>query len=317
LRFARTLLALGENERADQALEAASRALEASPTGTTPHHMPHHMIGEWWVLKARASLLRRDIPGAADALQRAREVSEALARTDARAARSLQALVQEVRAEVAVATADRDAARTNFRQARDAFRDLGAHTDALRCLVSLGEVELACRDLRRAADTFRAASRLAGAAGLYREELAAEVGLGEAELALGELDEGTQRLRQAFRRAGADDEDGALEARTALGMARAMAARRLWADVSRYAERARTATRSRAIAARAFEVEADAWLGQDQARKAHRALEQALVEAHAAADGILAEALEARLRTRPATAPVSVINAAAHQGVSA
>lgn len=305
LRFARTLLALGENDRADQALDAASKTLETTPAAS----MSHHMIGEWWVLKGRASLLRRDIPGAANALQRAREVSEALARTDARNARSLQALVQEVRAEVAVATADREAARTNFRQARDAFRDLGAHADALRCLVALGEVELGCRDLRRAADTFRAASRLAGAAGLYREELAAEVGLGESELALGELDEGTQRLRQAFRRAGADDEDGTLQARTALGMARAMAARRLWADVSRYAERARSATRSPAIAARAFEVEADAWLGQDQARKAHRALEQALEQARTAADGILAETLEARLRVRPATGQAPVVAA--------
>jgi len=246
-------------------------------------------MGEWLVLRAKSTLQRGDLTGAAVALQRARDLADQVARSDARTSRGLQALVQEARAELALATGDREAARTNFRQARDAFRDLGQHGDALRCLIALGEVELQMRDLRRAADTFRAASRLAATAGLVREEILAEVGLGETEIALGELDEGGQRLRAAFRRVAAEDEEGALGARAALGMAHAMLARRLFADVFRYTERARGLSKNAAIAARAGLVEAQAYLGQEQPRKANNALQVAFEAARAASDALLVE----------------------------
>ncbi len=290
LRLARSLIDLGEEGRAADALDMAQSALEA-PEGRGDGHA--RALGEWLVLSARTTLKRGDLSGAASALQRARDLADQLARQDARTSRWLQALVQETRAELALATGDREAARTNFRQARDAFRDLGQHGDALRCLIALGEVELAMRDLRRAADTFRAASRLAATAGLAREELLAEVGLGETELLLGEIDEGTHRLRAAFRRVGVEDEEAQLGARAALGMAQAMLARRLHADVYRYTERARAASRGPAIAARAALIEAQAQLGQGQARKAHKALQDAAEAARLASDALLVE----RVRT--------------------
>jgi len=287
LRFARTLLDLGEKERAADALDLAQGALEQRADAKTEGHT--RSMGEWLVLRAKTTLQRGDLAGAAVALQRARDLADQVARSDARTSRGLQALVQEARAELALATGDREAARTNFRQARDAFRDLGQHGDALRCLIALGEVELQMRDLRRAADTFRAASRLAATAGLVREEILAEVGLGETEIALGELDDGGQRLRAAFRRVSAEEEEGTLGARAALGMAHAMAARRLFADVFRYTERARALSKNAAISARAGLVEAQAYVGQDQPRKAHKALSDAFEAARSASDALLVE----------------------------
>jgi len=291
LRFARTLLDMGEQERADQALSAAEPIVRDQQVAAERPQT----LGEWLVLCGRSAMLRGDYASAAMALQRGKEVAESFARSDARASRALQALVQEVRAELAVSMGDAESARTNFRQARDAFRDLGQQTDALRCLVALGEVELQVLDLRRAADTLRAASRLAAAAGLVREELRAEIALGEAELLLAGVDDGSQRLRAAFKRVTVENEDEALQGRAQLGMAHAMAARRLWVDVFRYAEKARAGSRSAALIARAHLVEADAHLGQDQARKAHKALELALDAARVAADGLLLERVKARL----------------------
>jgi len=288
LRFARTLLSLGEKERAAQALDLAQGVLEGG-AADGPKEGHTRALGEWLVLRAKSTLLRGDLTGAAVALQKARDLADQVARSDARASRGLQALVQETRAELAIATGDREAAHTNLRQARDAFRDLGQHGDALRCLVALGEVEVQLQDLRRAADTFRAASRLAATAGLMRDEILAEVGLGETELALGELDEGGQRLRSALRKVSAEDEEGALGARVALGMAHAMAARHLWADVLRYAARVRSLSRSPGMLARAGLVEAQAHLGQAQPRKAMKSIQEAFEAARLSADALLVE----------------------------
>ncbi len=285
LRFARTLLDLGERERAADALDLVQGALEGA--GRSESQVRN--MGEWLVLRAKTTLQRGDVAGATQALQRARDLAEQVSRGDARTSRGLGALVQETRAELALATGDREAARTNFRQARDAFRDLGQHADALRCLIALGEVELQMRDLRRAADTFRAATRLAASAGLVREEILSEIGLGETEVALGDLDDGGQRLRAAFRRVSLEDEEGTLGARAALGMAHAMAGRRLFADVFRYTERARTMSKSPNITARAGIAEAIAYMGQDQPRKAHKVLVEAFEAARASSDALLVE----------------------------
>lgn len=287
LRFARTLLGLGDSERAAQALDLVQSSLEESGAAKDLKHAK--TTGEWFVLKAKAALVRGDLSGTGGCLQRARDLADAMARSDARGARGLSALVQEARAELALATGDREAARTNFRQARDAFRDLGLTGDALRCLVALGEVELEVRDLKRATDTFRAASRLAATAGLHREELMAEVGLGEAELLSGELDEGSTRLRAALRRVSAEDAEEVLIARVSLGMARAMVARRLWADVFRYAERARANSRSASIAARSFLAEAEAHVGLGEPRRAQKSLQEAHEAARASVDALLME----------------------------
>ena len=281
LRFARTLIDLGENERAVDALELAEAAIIA--------RRDPRALGEWLVLRAKAFLARGDVSNSATALQRARDIATDLGRNDARGARHLAALIQEARAELALATGDREAARTNLRQARDAFRDLGQTLDALRCLIALGETELAMRDYRRAADTFRAASRLAAKAGLVREEIAAEIGLGEVELALGETDEGCQRLRGAFKRVTVEEEESSLGARASLGMAHAMRARRLFADVFRYTERARQLTRSPALIARVALLECESHMGQDQVRRAQKSLAEAAEAARLSADALLME----------------------------
>ncbi|MCC6623484.1 MAG: protein kinase [Deltaproteobacteria bacterium] len=304
LRFARTLLDLGEEARADEALMAAEPIVR-DPKVARERPL---VLGEWLVLRGRAALVRGDFASAAVALQNGKEVADLIARADARGSRALHALVQEVRAELAVAMGDGEAARTNFRQARDAFRDLGQHSDALRCLVALGDVELALHDLRRANDTLRAASRLAATAGVVREEIRAEILLGECELRLSGIDDGGQRLRAAFRRVTVDQEDEALVARASLGMAHAMVARRLWADALRYAEKARTSTRAAAVIARAHVVEADAHAALEQPRKARLALDAALEAARGAADGLLYAAIKDRIA---ALDPVAMAGSAA------
>ncbi|MFO0750440.1 MAG: hypothetical protein U1F43_32935 [Myxococcota bacterium] len=128
-----------------------------------------------------------------------------------------------------------------------------------------------------------------------REELRAEIALGEVELLLSGIDDGGQRLRAAYRRVTIDNEDEALSARAALGLAHAMVARRLWADVFRYAERARATSRASALVARSWLAEADAHTGQDQMRKARAALEHALEHAKVASDGLLLEHVKQRL----------------------
>lgn len=286
LGFAGALLDLGEQERASQVLEHVGAAIDPA--------VAPRSFAEVLALKARAAVRRSDPARAMTWLNEARVATERLKRTDARAARALEALTQEIRAEIATSEGDRETARVNLRQARDAFRDLGRHAEALRCLIDLGRLELEGDMASRAGDTFRAALRLAAAAGLGREVFRAEVGLGEALTALGEVDEGAALLRRCLRRAGDADESGGL-ALAAVAMARAMLRRGLWADAQRYVERARTSAPSRAVLARAWQCEGESWLGQGQARKGARALNQALALASECGDGLLRRQIEVRL----------------------
>lgn len=291
LKFARRLIDLGEKDRAVEALEAAE--------GPVLARKDPRVLGEWLVLKARTQMGRGDAAQAKTALLRARELAHDLGRNDARGSRGLMALVQEAQAEVCLAGGDREATKTNLRQARDTFRDLGQTSDSLRCLVALGEVEAAMKEHRRAADTLRAASRLAARSGLVREELAAEILLGETEIAMGEVDEGGQRLRAALRRVSAEDEEATLGARAALGMACAMKARRLFADALRYTERARQLTRSAPMLARVALVECESHLGEQQVRRAQKSLAEAVDAARHGLDPFLLD----RIRTLRASFP--------------
>ncbi|MCA9516852.1 MAG: hypothetical protein KC635_18045, partial [Myxococcales bacterium] len=285
LQFASVLLDIGERER-------AARVLDHVGEGLAPEAEPRS-YAEALALRARAAVQRGDLPEAMRWLDQARVAIDRLKYRDARAARSLDALAQEIRAEIAVSQGDRDTARVNLRQARDTFRDLGRNADALRCLVDLGRLELEGGLAPRAIDTFRAASRLAAAAGLQREVLRAEVGLGEALVASGEVDDGTQLLRRVLRRAGEEDDRSSAFALAAVGMAQAMLKRGLWLDALRYVERALGAARSGRVAARAFVCEARAWLGQEQPRKAARALDEARMTARGSGDGLLVVDVEA------------------------
>ncbi len=298
LEFASVLLDVGEGER-------ASSVLDQVAGGIDPARKPR-AFAEALALKARAAVRRCDVGRAMTWLGQARAATGQLQRADARGARALEALTQEIRAEIAVAEGDRETARVNLRQARDAFRDLNRHGDALRCLVDLGRLELEGGLAARSCDTFRAASRLAKAAGRGREVLRAEVGLGEALVATGEVDDGAQRLRRALRSA-SDGEDGAGLAEATVGLARAMLQRGLWADAIRYAERARAATRVGRVRARARAVEAEAWAGQQHWRKAWRAFEAAIAVAAEHGDGLLRDRLRSlagRLLGASASPPV-------------
>jgi len=291
LKFAAVLLEIGEKERAAQVLEHVGTLLDP---GAQPR-----AFAEGLALTSRACAQRGDLARAMSVLAEARVAIERLKRGDARAARGLEALAQEIRAEIAVSQRDRETARTNLRQARDAFRDLGRHADALRCLVDLGRLELEGEDAARAVDTFRAAGRLASAAGLGREILRAEVGLGEALVAIGEVDDGTHLLRRCLRQATDADDASSGFALAATGMARAMLRRCLWADAARYAERALMATRMGRVASRALLAEAEAHIGQDQPRRAARALEEGRRVALALGDGLTAERIEALMSLIP------------------
>ena len=286
LAFAGALLELGERERATQVLEHLGASIDpvAAPRA----------FAEAVALKARAAVRRGDLAGAMGWLQEARGAAEALKRVDARAARSIEAQAQEVRAEVAVAEGDRETARVNMRQARDTFRDLGRAGEALRCLNELGRLELEGDMAARARDTFQAATRLATASGFGREAFRAEVGLGESLAALGEVDEGAAVLRQCLRRAGEADEAGGL-ALAAVAMARVLSRRGLWADAQRYVERARSTTASPRVLARAWACEGEAWVGQGQARRAAKAFQEALAFAKEGGDGLLGAEIEVRL----------------------
>lgn len=279
LQFASVLLDIGERDR-------AARVLDHVGEGLAPETEPRS-YAEALALRARTAVQRGDLPEAGRWLDQARIAIDRLKYRDARAARSLDALAQEIRAEIAVSQGDRETARVNLRQARDTFRDLGRSADALRCLVDLGRLELEGGLAPRAADTFRAAARLAASGGLLREVLRAEVGLGEALVQAGELDDGTQLLRRSLRRASEEDDRSSAFALAATGMAQAMLKRGLWLDALRYVERALGAARSGRVAARALVCEARAWLGQDQPRKAARALDEARVVARGSGDGLL------------------------------
>ena len=278
IRFADVLMQIGEKARAGEVLDAAGDAL-AQQQGAP------HAVAEVAALKARACVRRGDHVSAMQWLSRARDAAARLKRTDARGARALEALSQEIRAEVAVALADFETARVNLRQARDAFRDLGQHADAVRCLVDLGRLELECGLGKRAVETLTVGLELATGAGLGGEALRAGIALGEAQAMIGD-DEGGRRLRAALRQA---SEAGlsSLFAAAALGLSQAMARRSLWPDALRYAHRARHATSDSALTARSFFAEARAELGAGNRRKALRALDHAAAIAADCGDGLL------------------------------
>jgi|GEM_PF-1524088 len=221
-----------------------------------------------------------------DAMQRV----HSLRHVDARTARGIEALIQQVRAEVALAEGDADKARVNLSQARDAFRDLGRSSDAIACLIELGRLELLGEAWSRAVDTFRAALSVATAAGLRHAQRRAAIGLGEAMLSNGQAEEGTRRLRQALREVShANDTRARSEA--SLAMARAMLVRDLRADALRYAEKAREQAKDRSTEARALLTMAES---TDMQHRALRWAKDAEVMARAAGHGILAATAAAR-----------------------
>jgi hypothetical protein len=263
--LAREFLALDDASSAALALGAARHAgvEQADP----------FVLGEYFVLHARVSLGEQGVKAAAACLPHAQRCQELLARGDARRAMALAALIQEVRAEIAIAADDVESARTNLRQARQILRDIGHEPEALRCLVALGAVDANSddpKDLKRSVETLQVASRLALAAGLAREHLNAELLLGEAEVALGELDPGTQRLRVAFRSAQAEAGDLDLQCRAALAMAFAMVRRGLTADARRYLDRARQLGGSALQRARLTYLDGLVAIGEGQGRRAAR-----------------------------------------------
>ena len=270
------LLEAGEDERAEEVLEIAARrfAGRLSPAAA----------GELAALSARCETRRNDPVRATAHLDRARRVVDSLRATDARAARALESLVQEVRAEVALAQGDAAAARVNLAQARDAFRDLGRHGDAVRCLLQLGRLELDAGSAQRAEDTFRAALTVAAKAGLAPQVERAQVGLGQAQIAAGELEDGARALRGVMRTA---DASTSVYAEAAIGLARAMLARGLVPDAMRYAERARSAARGQATQARAAIVLAEVLDAEGNGRKARRCLGGASDLARRAGQGVL------------------------------
>ncbi len=289
--FAAALLDVGEDARAADVLRQAREGLGPAPPtgGGGGAGGPRVLDGELAALLARTEARAGRLEQAEAYLAQAREVVQALRHVDARGARGVEALAQQVRAEVAVAAGDAEGARTNLRQARDAFRDLGRPVEAIRCLVRLGQVELDAGSVTRAADTFRAARTLGQAAGLRAEDLRARVGLGEALVACGEAEEGTRLLRTALREAASSGGDVAA---AALGMARAMLARGLAADAVRYGSRALKAATGPGQLARACLALAEA------ARGSHRAvrhLEEAVGYAREAGDGLLLADAERRL----------------------
>ncbi|MFT7583242.1 MAG: hypothetical protein ACI9MR_004928, partial [Myxococcota bacterium] len=278
LGFASLLLEIGESDRAHRVIEGVKMAIDGTKE--------LRAAAELSALEARVQVRRGSQDKAMARLTEARQRTEQLKRTDARGARALEALNQEIRAEVAVLAGDGDAARLNLKQARDGFRDLGREADALRCLVDLGFLELESNLASRAVDTFRAATRLAAAADLDRETLRADIGLGTALVGIGELDEGMRHLRHGLKSARADG-DTATFAVASLGMAQAMIARGLFVDAMRYVERGVAACDAPRVLARALLIEGEAWAGQDQPRKAQRAAERAAEVAQRTGDGLL------------------------------
>ena len=284
--FAAALLDVGEDAPAAAVLQQAREGLGPAHGAASG---PRVLDGELAALLGRTEARAGRLEQAEAYLTQAREVVQALRHVDARGARGVEALAQQVRAEVAVAAGDAEGARTNLRQARDAFRDLGRPVEAIRCLVRLGQVELDAGSVTRAADTFRAARTLGQAAGLRAEDLRARVGLGEALVACGEAEEGTRLLRTALREAASAGGD---VAGAALGMARAMLARGLGADALRYGSRALKAAAGPGQRARACLVLADAARGS---HRAMRHLEEAVGYAREAGDGLLLAEAERRL----------------------
>ncbi|MGM0576330.1 MAG: protein kinase domain-containing protein [Myxococcota bacterium] len=278
------LLDMGEIGRGEQVLLQARERLS--------DHVGAAVLGQLAALLARCAIRRNDVAEAMAHLGCARETLALLRPVDARAARGIEALTQEIRAEVALAEGDASGTRTNLRQARDAFRDLGRPADAIRCLVDLGRVELDDQEPSRAADTLRAAVGLAGAAGLDGELRRARTGLGEALVALGETERGAGVIRRVLREV---EGDAQAVTAAAVGMARAMLALDLREDALRYAERALVEGASTVTRCRALFALGEAKLRSAQTRVAARAFQEAERLAHAAGHGLLEAAVHERL----------------------
>jgi serine/threonine protein kinase/tetratricopeptide (TPR) repeat protein len=234
-----SLLTVGQDSAASEVLEMAKRGIVRTQ-GTRLES------GRLWALLARCTVRQNDGEKAMEYLTHSKELVDELRNDDARAARLLEALVQEIRAEIATAEGDADAARFNLRQASDAFRDLGIMGSATRALLMLGQVELDIEEYTRAADTFKACVTLSLAQGLVREAGLAQVGCGAAMLRIGQAEEGTQLLRSVLR----GRRVAQFEATNALGYA--MLQRGLKADAARYGDRARTLAGSDGQRARAL-----------------------------------------------------------------
>ncbi|MCB9728930.1 MAG: protein kinase [Deltaproteobacteria bacterium] len=287
IRLGAVLLQTGEGVRAEPVL---LRARAASTPDTSPV-----LHGELSALLARCAVRRNETHDAMAHLGCARETLTLLQPVDARAARALEALIQEVRAEVALAEGDAHGTRTNLRQARDAFRDLGLPADAIRCLVELGRVELDDGEPTRASETFRAAMSLAKSAGLQGELRRARVGLGEALVGLGDCEKGASVIRRVLREAGGICGDARAVGEAAVGLAFAMLALELPEDALRYAERALAGTPPPLVRARALYALSEARAASGQMRVAARTLAETRLAARAAGHGLLAARAEERL----------------------
>ncbi len=287
--FAGALLDTDLYAEAGQVLRAAHQASSAQPS------RPRAVEAELLALSARCLLrLGRDgdsrVNVAVGYLNDAMQRVSGLRHVDARRARAIEALVQQVRAEVALAEGDAETARVNLGQARDAFRDLGRSSEAISCLIDLGRLELLVQSWQRAVDTFRAALSVATSAGLRHAQRRAAIGLGEAMLFDGRSEEGTRRLRQALREV-AQAGDVRAKAEASLAMARAMLIRDLRPDALRYAEKAREQATDAVTEARALLMMAEA---TDMQHRALRWIRDAQILANSAGHAILAAAAATR-----------------------
>ena len=285
--FANVLLEAGETLRAEEVLEQARRML-SDASGTVA-------FGEVWALLARCAVRRNDLRTAMSQIGRGREAQALIETVDSHAARYLNALLQEVRAEVALAERDLSGARANLRQARDAFRDLGRPRDALRCLIELGRTELDDQETRLACDTLRAAVKMAGSTGYMAEHRRAQICLGEALVASGEVDDGAAILRRVLRESRRGRRDPRALHAAACAMSIAMVARDLPQDAVRYAELGLSCATHAAAQARACLVLADAQVADGQPRLALRALKDAIDAAAATGQGAILQLAEDRV----------------------
>jgi serine/threonine protein kinase/tetratricopeptide (TPR) repeat protein len=287
VRFGSVLLDLGERDRAEHVLERARKVLR--------HDEQPGLYAQLAALLSRCAIRRNASDEAMVLLGRSREVVRPLRQLDARLARSIEALIQEVRAEIALADGDAEATRTNLRQARDGFRDLGRSADAIRCLNELGRVELDDEQPGNAADIFRAATRLANTLGLATEARRARAGLGEALVGSGDTEEGTAILRRVMREAGGRCRDRTALASAAVGLSRAMVSRELPEDATRYAELALADAVDPTVAVRAHLALAEAQMMAGNARHAVRTFQKAADAACAAGHGLLRSRADTRL----------------------
>ena len=254
-------------------------------------------------LLARCALRRNDLESARDRLEQARELVAKLRHEDAMRSRTLEALTQQVHAEVAIASGDLAAARTNLRQASEAFRQTNRPEEAIRALLALCGVEHDAGEHRRAADTARACAALARAAGLNKELSLAEARQAAAMLHIGQREEGCQMLRRLLREG---NRESLSEVMLALAEASTMIGMRQ--DAMRYAESAGAHARSERHRGLVLAAYASALDGKFQAV---RYLNEALVILKACGEGILGARLEAWLggMALPGAAPADAGNA--------